>query len=153
VGDQLQIEAANRLRYLVLETDPVARIGGDELVVLLEGLGKKREHSAACAQSIADKIRMVLSETYLLAEIRRQGSVSVGTAVFQGSQHDPLREPAQSRNNPLRHPDPTCPRGCDAPARSRPVPGEVDAGPDLEVGVQEPRLVPVELDLGIVHDG
>ena len=50
-GDQLLCWVAERLMALVRKTDTVARIGGDEFVVLLEDL-----HSAEEAESIALKI-------------------------------------------------------------------------------------------------
>ena len=57
VGDLLLQEVARRLQQCVRETDTVARIGGDEFVILLEHL-QQPEH----ANRVADKIRSLLGE-------------------------------------------------------------------------------------------
>jgi len=57
VGDLLLQEVARRLQQCVRETDTVARIGGDEFVILLEYL-QQPEH----AKRVADKVRSLLGE-------------------------------------------------------------------------------------------
>lgn len=57
VGDMLLQAVANRLKGCVRETDTVARMGGDEFVVLLESV----QHSDD-AQHVAEKIRRALNE-------------------------------------------------------------------------------------------
>ncbi|HVK56758.1 MAG TPA: diguanylate cyclase [Burkholderiales bacterium] len=56
VGDQLLQEVAKRLKQCVREADTVARIGGDEFVVLLEDI-QLPEHASV----VAEKIRTDLS--------------------------------------------------------------------------------------------
>ncbi|MFW0754528.1 diguanylate cyclase domain-containing protein [Pseudomonas sp. H11T01] len=57
VGDLLLQAVANRLKGCVRETDTVARIGGDEFVVLLDSIQASED-----ATTVADKIRYVLSQ-------------------------------------------------------------------------------------------
>jgi len=57
VGDLLLQEVARRLQQCVRETDTVARIGGDEFVILLEYL-QQPEH----ANRVADKVHSLLGE-------------------------------------------------------------------------------------------
>lgn len=57
VGDMLLQAVANRLKGCVRETDTVARIGGDEFVVLLHSI-----HAAEDADNVAGKIRQVLAQ-------------------------------------------------------------------------------------------
>jgi diguanylate cyclase (GGDEF)-like protein/PAS domain S-box-containing protein len=66
VGDLLLIEVARRLTRCVRATDTVARFGGDEFVVLLDGLDVDRKKSAAQAMAVAEKIRLTIGESYLL---------------------------------------------------------------------------------------
>jgi len=90
VGDQMLIEVANRLQQVVRESDTVARLGGDEFVVLLEGLGGDQAQASEYATTVADKIRMILSEEYRLGEIRYRSTVSIGIKLVMGDdQGDP----------------------------------------------------------------
>ena len=103
VGDLLLIEATDRLKNCVRETDTVARFGGDEFVVLVSELMTDRAESVAQAMLIADKIRSSLAKTYLLT-LKREGdadttvehhcTASIGVALFinhEASQDDILK--------------------------------------------------------------
>jgi diguanylate cyclase (GGDEF)-like protein len=65
-GDLLLIEVAHRLTRCVRAVDTVARVGGDEFVVLVGELSEEKELSVAQARVIAEKIRTALSEPYFL---------------------------------------------------------------------------------------
>ncbi|MBU0594981.1 MAG: PAS domain S-box protein [Gammaproteobacteria bacterium] len=90
-GDQLLIKAAERLNKCVREMDTVARFGGDEFIVMLNGLGTDKAESTSQAGIIAEKIRAALSEPYLLtirhnekadATVEHHCSASVGVTLF-----------------------------------------------------------------------
>ena len=103
VGDLLLVEVAQRLQKCVRETDTVARFGGDEFVVVLDGLKKDRAESEGLSALVAEKIRSALSEPYLLhiiaadgtsQRLEHHGGASIGVAMFlrdETSQEDLLR--------------------------------------------------------------
>jgi diguanylate cyclase (GGDEF)-like protein len=66
VGDLLLIEAARRISSCVREMDTVARFAGDEFVVMLSELDEDKTESTAQASVVAEKIRTMLAEPYLL---------------------------------------------------------------------------------------
>jgi diguanylate cyclase (GGDEF)-like protein len=66
VGDLLLQEAAKRISNCVRQADTVARFGGDEFVVLLNELVINLDESTVQAGIVAEKIRLVLAEPYLL---------------------------------------------------------------------------------------
>lgn len=74
-GDRLLQEVARRLRDCVRETDTVARIGGDEFVVLLESI-----HERAHAVQVADKIRAALQQPITIGQHTLQITPSIGAA-------------------------------------------------------------------------
>ncbi|MDE2160075.1 MAG: PAS domain S-box protein [Burkholderiales bacterium] len=88
VGDQWLVEVATRLVHAVRETDTVARIGGDEFVVLLEGLGPERDRAAARAAEVAATIRSGLGEAFVVGAIRHRGSASIGLRLLGGEDQD-----------------------------------------------------------------
>jgi diguanylate cyclase (GGDEF)-like protein len=103
VGDLLLIEATDRLKSCVRETDTVARFGGDEFVVMLSELNLDKTESTTQAHTVAEKIRAVLAEPYLL-RLRHEGgadtivehpcTASIGVVVFinhEKSQEDILK--------------------------------------------------------------
>ncbi len=91
-GDLMLQEVAARLRNNLRDSDSVARIGGDEFVVLLEALDATREAAAAHAQEVANKIRTVLAEPYSLRGRMFPGSVSLGVALWGGEQPQDVGE-------------------------------------------------------------
>lgn len=63
VGDALLVEVAERIRRVVRASDTAARIGGDEFVVISEGL------TADEAQRLARRISETVAEPMLLGEL------------------------------------------------------------------------------------
>jgi len=82
VGDLLLVEVSNRLKRCVQAVDVVARIGGDEFVVMLENLSEQLIEAAKQAEVVADKILKVLSKPYTLAKHKHHSSVSIGITLI-----------------------------------------------------------------------
>ena len=76
-GDQLLVQAAQRLKACVREADTVARFGGDEFVILLEQVD-----SDETAMQLAEKIRQALNQPFVLANNALQVQPSVGIALY-----------------------------------------------------------------------
>jgi diguanylate cyclase (GGDEF)-like protein/PAS domain S-box-containing protein len=85
VGDLLLKEVAVRMRANVRDSDTVARIGGDEFVVLLRTVEGARE-----ARSVAEKIRLAIDEPFEVAGRRLEISCSIGIAVYPDHGKDEL---------------------------------------------------------------
>jgi diguanylate cyclase (GGDEF)-like protein/PAS domain S-box-containing protein len=81
-GDILLIEVASRLKFIIKEADTVARVGGDEFVVLLENISSSLEDASQKVEQIAEKIRVILTEPYRLNENIRHTSASIGLCLF-----------------------------------------------------------------------
>lgn len=83
MGDLLLKLVAERLQDCVRDSDTVARIGGDEFVVLLEGLSKEPLEAASQAEIRANKILTALNKPYQLGKHQHHSTPSVGIAVFR----------------------------------------------------------------------
>jgi diguanylate cyclase (GGDEF)-like protein len=90
-GDLLLVEVARRLTAFVRETDTVARIGGDEFVVLLNELHADKTTSTEQTGAVAEKIRVALAEPYQLSvtqpgepvtAVEHHCSASIGVVLF-----------------------------------------------------------------------
>ena len=86
-GDYVIEQAAARLSRCVREGDTVARLGGDEFVVMLEDLDNNAVDAASQSESIAEKIRLALNQTYDLACGQFHSTCSVGITLFGGGGH------------------------------------------------------------------
>lgn len=82
VGDLLLQQVATRLLTCVREGDTVARIGGDEFVIVLVGLDTELTGAAAAIQWVAQKISDSLGQAYLLNERTYHCSASMGATLF-----------------------------------------------------------------------
>ena len=80
-GDTVLQTVARRLESVVRENDTVARAGGDEFVVILEGLGDPTE-----ATRIAERARVALGEPIPLDRAEVRITASLGIALHGGAQ-------------------------------------------------------------------
>lgn len=87
-GDFLLQQVAQRLSFSVREGDTVARIGGDEFVVLLEELDAETIEAAAKTEFIGNKILVELNQPYLLASREYYCSPSIGATIFDAHQFE-----------------------------------------------------------------
>ena len=76
-GDQLLVAVAQRLKAAVRESDIVSRQGGDEFVVVLNGL-----QAANDATSVAGKLLRSLGEEYAIEGNILHSTPSIGIALF-----------------------------------------------------------------------
>ena len=86
VGDMLLQQVAQRLRTCVREGDTVSRIGGDEFVVILEGLPANTLDAASLAEQVGEEVRRELGRPYMLGGHGHHSSPSIGAALFCGHQ-------------------------------------------------------------------
>jgi predicted signal transduction protein with EAL and GGDEF domain len=84
VGDLLLIEVARRLLTSVREGDSVARLSGDEFVVVLEELSSQLDEAATQAELVAEKIRNELNQPYALKDYEYHTTSSIGISLFHG---------------------------------------------------------------------
>lgn len=84
IGDALLTEAANRLKACLHPDDTIARVGGDEFVVVLEDLAADATTAASKAELLADRLRESLTRPFELQSHTLQTTPSLGIAMFSG---------------------------------------------------------------------
>lgn len=77
VGDELLVEAAQRIKHCVRDSDTVARLGGDEFTVILNEL-----HDVSHVGSISQKIIEALAAPFKLRDEQLFISASIGITVY-----------------------------------------------------------------------
>lgn len=88
VGDQLLIEVAKRIQANLRAGDTVARLSGDEFVVILEGLSENINLAYQQASEVAQKLLEKLNATYQLNVFEFNTSASLGVTIFKDNALD-----------------------------------------------------------------
>jgi len=83
-GDAILIEAARRLTASTRKTDTVARFGGDEFVILLDGIAE-----TTAVEAIAGTIRAALKRPFRVEGREVELSLTIGIACFPADSCDP----------------------------------------------------------------
>jgi diguanylate cyclase (GGDEF)-like protein len=78
IGDLLLVEVAQRIGLNVRSQDTIARVGGDEFV-LLAGVAEPAD-----AATLADKVLRVIQEPFQVADRLLRISTSIGIAIYPG---------------------------------------------------------------------
>jgi diguanylate cyclase (GGDEF)-like protein len=84
VGDRVLIEVADRLGSVLRPSDTVARFGGDEFLVLAEGLGT---HTDVIA--IANRLQTCIAEPFHIGDRELFIGLSIGIALASSGNTDP----------------------------------------------------------------
>lgn len=76
-GDQLIQAVGERLQAAVRKSDTVARFGGDEFAILLQGLLGKE-----IAKMLASKLVSAIAQPFIIADHRLQIGISIGISIY-----------------------------------------------------------------------
>ena len=82
IGDLLLQLVAVRLSYCLRASDTVARVGGDEFVILLVDLSDSQHEAASRAKMVAEKILLSFADPFLLGEYETHSTPSIGITLF-----------------------------------------------------------------------
>ena len=85
-GDQMLVEVAGRVRAGARETDVVARVGGDEFVVLLTDLDLQDAEQRAAA--VARRIGELLAEPIAIDSVELRAKACIGVAIYPTHSRD-----------------------------------------------------------------
>jgi diguanylate cyclase (GGDEF)-like protein/PAS domain S-box-containing protein len=85
-GDLLLQEVAKRLAASIPEGDTVARVGGDEFVVVVGNLSPDRNKAAQQTEALGERMLSILGSPYRLGELDYRSTASIGATVFKGHQ-------------------------------------------------------------------
>ncbi|MCP9447391.1 MAG: diguanylate cyclase [Nitrospira sp.] len=82
-GDHVLKTAADRIKTCVREADTVARMGGDEFTIILEGLSHEDD-----IIHVAERITQSMTEPFFLESGRASIGISIGITVYPLDDHD-----------------------------------------------------------------
>ena len=82
IGDELLVQVSRRMKNTLRNEDTACRLGGDEFVILTPGKEINLHQTTDRAALIAEKIRLVLSEPYLLKGNEYFTSCSIGITIY-----------------------------------------------------------------------
>lgn len=85
-GDRLLIEVANRIQQTVRAGDTVARLSGDEFVIIIENLDGLANIAYSQTNEVAQKLLMELNKTYVFDLFEFNTTASLGIALFNSEQ-------------------------------------------------------------------
>jgi len=86
IGDQLLMEVAKRIQLTLRAGDTVARLSGDEFIVILEGLSSNISHAYQQTSEVAQKLLEKLNASYHLGLFEFNTSASLGVTLFKDDQ-------------------------------------------------------------------
>lgn len=89
-GDELLQQVADRLRHALRAKDTVARVGGDEFVVVLDSLGRDKTAAENATYVMAEKLIRAISQPFQLKNFKYHTTPSIGICLYFGQELDEI---------------------------------------------------------------
>ncbi len=89
VGDELLVQVSKRINALLREEDTACRLGGDEFIVLVSGQGDNLEQATDHAALLAEKIRDVINQPFMLGGSLHHFTTSIGVSIYPDLSEQP----------------------------------------------------------------
>ncbi|PKI16246.1 sensor domain-containing phosphodiesterase [Colwellia sp. 12G3] len=84
-GDELLVDVSKRLNAVTRASDTLARVGGDEFILLLEYVGDDNEQAIIEAEIVAQKIQKIFNVQFEVGRLAFQVSCSIGICLVDNS--------------------------------------------------------------------
>ena len=85
IGDSLLIMVAKKIKEVIREEDTIARIGGDEFIVLLDNVGNNKSDAKININNLAEKIKDTLNAITHIEGNINVSTPSIGITLFSDS--------------------------------------------------------------------
>ncbi|WEM93657.1 EAL domain-containing protein [Telluria mixta] len=80
-GDELLQQVAHRITSCMRSVDTVARVGGDEFVVMLDAIGTNEDEARLHAEVLAEKVLAAVAAPYVIDSLPHHASCSIGVTL------------------------------------------------------------------------
>lgn len=88
-GDRLLVQVADRMQLRVREDDTLARFGGDEFVLVVEGLDGDQASAESQVKHLAGDLRRLIKVPFNYDDHSFEPTASIGAALFQDASQYP----------------------------------------------------------------
>ena len=85
IGDSLLIMVAKKIKEVIRDEDTIARIGGDEFIVLLDNVGNNKSDAKININNLAEKIKDTLNAITHIEGNINVSTPSIGITLFSDS--------------------------------------------------------------------
>lgn len=82
IGDVLLITVAKKIKEVIRDEDTIARIGGDEFIVLIDNIGNNKENAKTNITTLAEKIKNTLNSITHIEGHVNVSTPSIGITLF-----------------------------------------------------------------------
>ncbi|WP_051207030.1 EAL domain-containing protein [Saccharospirillum impatiens] len=87
-GDLFLQQVAERLGSRIRHTDTVARIGGDEFIILLENLSGSEAEARQFAEALAASVLDAFRQPFIMPNLEHFSTLSIGMTLFSNHSHN-----------------------------------------------------------------
>ena len=84
-GDEILVELSQRLMRVLSPTDTLARVGGDEFIILIENVGDSHKQASLESELMAKVIQSVFYDKFEVGDLAFQVSCSIGICLINNA--------------------------------------------------------------------
>ncbi|WP_409423444.1 EAL domain-containing protein [Pseudoalteromonas sp. RW-H-Ap-1] len=84
-GDEILVELSQRLTRVLSPTDTLARVGGDEFIILIENVGDSHKQASLESELMAEVVQSVFYDKFEIGDLAFQVSCSIGICLINNA--------------------------------------------------------------------